>query len=183
MTATTKAPSPLQGPGVPPPKTKNVSRKDAKTQRRKGESNSSLGKRNLTRLCAFAPFAPLREIFPLVFRHARVYLIRPPQNPACEIHQFSLITRSLKRVNRAGAAATHLAVNDRLAARIDFIHAIQHLPQRNVNRIRYAAIRDFIIFAHVYDLNIVAIIEALFEFCWSYLFHIVLPLVGLHYRS
>ena len=116
----------------------------------------------------------------LVLRHARVYLIRPSQDPTCEIHQFPLKTRPLKRVDRAGAASTHLAMHDRLTARIDLVHAIQHLTQRNVNRIGYAANRNFIVLSDVYDLYILAIVEALFELCWSYLFHIVLPLVGLH---
>src|ERR1044072_5117159 len=51
MTATTKAASPPQAPGAPAPRTKNVSRKDAKTQRRAPYLEPG-------RLCAVAP---LRE--------------------------------------------------------------------------------------------------------------------------
>src|SRR6185369_11310669 len=40
----------------------NISRKGAKAQRRKGGSKFSVASESLTRLCAFAIFAPLREI-------------------------------------------------------------------------------------------------------------------------
>ena len=69
----------------------------------------------------------------LIFRHARIDFIRPANNPALEIYQFSLKPGTLKRVDRACAASTHLAVHDRLAVRIDLVHAIQHLRQRDVN--------------------------------------------------
>jgi hypothetical protein len=86
----------------------------------------------------------------------------------------------LKRVDSAGAAPTHFAVHDCLAVRIDLVHATQYLSQRDMNRVWQSSNRDLVVFAHVYNLYIVAFVEALFEFSRSYLFHIVLPLVGLH---
>jgi len=62
-------------------------------------------------------------------------------------------------------------VHDCFAVRIDLVHAREHLCERNVNRVWQARDRDFRVFADVDNLNVVTVVEALFEFGRCDLFH------------
>lgn len=99
-----------------------------------------------------------------VLRDTGIDLIRPAQNPTLQIHEFPFEARTLKRVDRACASSTHLAVHDCLTVWIDLVHAVQHLAQGDMNRVWYAAIREFVVLTNVDDLNVVAFVETLFEF-------------------
>ncbi len=68
-----------------------------------------------------------------VLRHAGIDFVGPGNNSARQIRQIARVAGALQGLNRAGAAATHLAMHDRVAARIDLRHALQNLRQRNVN--------------------------------------------------
>ena len=99
-----------------------------------------------------------------ILRDTGIDLIRPAQNPALQIHEFAFEAGTLKRVDRACASSTHFAVNYCLTIWIDLVHTVQHLAQRNMNRVWYAAIREFVVLTNVNDLNVVAFVETLFEF-------------------
>lgn len=98
----------------------------------------------------------------LILRHARIDLVRPADNSPFQVHQFAGEAGALQRVDRACAAAAHLAVHDGFAVRIDLVHAREHLSERDVDGVGNARDRDFVVFAHVDDLNIFAVVEALF---------------------
>ncbi len=78
---------------------------------------------------------------------------------------------ALQGVDRFGAAAAHLAMHDGFAGRIDLVHAIEHLAQRNQLGIRNLADLVFMRFTDVDDLDVVAFIKALFQFSSCDFFH------------
>ena len=99
-----------------------------------------------------------------IFRNARIYLIRPTDNPAFEVDESSAKSGTLERIDCTCATPAHLAVDHGFAIRIDFVHAREYLGQGDVHGIRNAADGNFIVLAHVDDLNVVAVVEALLQF-------------------
>src|SRR6266498_146596 len=68
-----------------------------------------------------------------ILRHARVDVIRPGRDAACEIQKFTSKPRTLERFNGLRTTAAHLAMHHGLARRIDLCHSVQNLGQRNMN--------------------------------------------------
>src|SRR5258706_13813072 len=67
---------------------------------------------------------------PSVLRHLRIHSLRPSRNPARQI--LHLREPSLpQELDRLRAAPAHLAVNDNLSARIQFLYRVGQIVQRN----------------------------------------------------
>src|SRR5215217_6146821 len=82
---------------------------------------------------SFKVFPPSTADCPLllVFRDARVYVVRPGGDAALEVDELALEARARERLDGPGAADAALAVDDRLPVFLDLAHPLGDLPQRD----------------------------------------------------
>src|ERR671938_1664187 len=99
----------------------------------------------------------------LIFRYRRVNFIRPSGDAASQIRELAGKTRARQSFNRACAASAHLAMDDRLARRINLRHASQDLSKRDMNGVWNARNRILCGFAHLYNLPVLAPVQFLFQ--------------------
>src|SRR5215207_9402291 len=99
----------------------------------------------------------------LIFRDARVHVVRPGGDAALEVDELALEARARERLDGPGAADAALAVDDRLAVFGNLAHALGDLAQRDERGARDA--RDVVLvgLAHVDDLQVVAAVDAFFK--------------------
>src|SRR4051812_28844535 len=92
------------------------------------------------------PAFPSSFILPpssLVFRHARVYVVRPGGDAAFEVDELSLEARAREGLDGPCAADAALAVDDCFAPLFNLAHAFGDLAERDEFRAGYA--RDVVL--------------------------------------
>src|SRR5437868_9468066 len=97
----------------------------------------------------------------LILRHGWIDIIRPSGDAAAQVDEPTREARALLRLDGFGAAHAVLAVHNRLAVRIDLVHAPDDLTERD--QLRLFEFRNLVLvrFAHVNDLQVVALVKAL----------------------
>src|SRR5947209_171150 len=113
-----------------------------------------------------------RQKFALVFRHAGVNIVRPGGDAALEVDEATFEAGARQRLDGAGAADAALAVHDRLALLFNLVLPVDDLAERD--QFRAGDARDLVLvrLAHIYDLQVVAAVEALFQLQGGDLFHL-----------
>src|SRR5262245_2529618 len=101
---------------------------------------------------------------PSIFGHTGIDVVGPGGDAAGQVDEMTLKAGALQRIDGLGAASTHLAVHNRLAIRIDLVHAIEHLAQRNQFGIWYLGDLVLMRLAHVDNLNVFAAVDSPLEF-------------------
>src|ERR1043165_3183372 len=92
----------------------------------------------------------------LILRDARIDVLGPGGDAAFQVDQPTRKARALQRFDRFRTAHPALAMNDRIHALIDLVHARDDVAQRDQLRSRYARDLELVRLPHVDDLNLVA---------------------------
>jgi len=98
----------------------------------------------------------------LVFGDARVHFIRPGENAAFEIVNFAE-SGFPQKIDSLGGTLAAPAVRDNFLRRIEFVHAARQFAKRQQVSFDIADL-IFVRFAHIENVEIIAAIEACFQF-------------------